>query len=254
MNIQPHYMDMEGNNKMTYSIITVVLNSKELLENTIQSVLKQSYRDFEYIIIDGQSTDGTLELIKSYQQKDARIRYISEKDSGIYNAMNKGIQMAQKEYMLFMGAGDIFYDDHILELVSHKVGADVVYGFGFFSSGKYKGKRIGGKMNKMEILLDHCIAHQATYVKTELMKEFGFNENYKIFADQDFLIHMYCDKRKFCYINAPLCFYDGNGVSGQEDNLKKYLDEHLIIMKTYFPELYYIRVFGRKIKKLVRGI
>lgn len=236
---------------MMYSIITVVLNEKELLKKTIRSVLTQSYSDYEFIIIDGKSTDGTMELIQEAAAQNESIRYISEKDNGIYDAMNKGIALAKGEYILFMGAGDTFYHEHVLQQVAFHKGYDVIYGYGFFSSGKEKGKQIGAKMTKWNILLDRCVAHQATYVKTSLMKQYGFNVKYKAYADQDFLIHMYRDKKTFYYMNEPLCYYDGTGFSSQEDNREKYLDDHLLIMKEYFYGLYLVRRFGRMLKHCI---
>ena len=101
---------------MKFSIITVNFNNKEGLHNTIKSVINQTFRDFEYIVIDGGSTDGSIDILKKY---DKYINYwISEKDSGIYNAMNKGISKANGEYLNFMNSGDCFYALDVLEKVS----------------------------------------------------------------------------------------------------------------------------------------
>lgn len=239
---------------MTFSIITVVLNAQEQLKHTLESALSQKCDDYEYIIIDGESTDGTLDVIKNYAMLNSNIRYISETDSGIYNAMNKGIQMASGEYILFLGAGDVFFDDEVLHRVSEHKGYDVIYGYGYFSSGPQKGEKIGCRLNRFGIFLDRCVAHQATYVKTDLMKQYGFNENYKAYADQDFLIHMYKIKKTFCYMNEPLCYYDGNGLSSQEENRKKYLDDHLRILKCYYPALFFLRLCGRKVLGIISTI
>lgn len=236
---------------MTFSIITVVLNAQEQLKDTINSVLSQKCDDYEYIIIDGESTDGTLDVIKSYAMLNSNIQYISETDSGIYNAMNKGIQMASGDYILFLGAGDTFFDDEVLLRVSKHKGHDVIYGYGYFSSGLQKGEKIGCRLNRIGIFLDRCVAHQATYVKTDLMKQYGFNENYKTYADQDFLIHMYKIKKSFCYMNEPLCYYDGNGFSSCEENREKYLDDHLRILKCYYPALFFLRLCGRKVLEII---
>ncbi|MBQ1171793.1 MAG: glycosyltransferase [Lachnospiraceae bacterium] len=239
---------------MLFSIVTVVLNARFDIEKTINSIRNQSFYDYEYLIIDGGSTDGTLEYIKSKALDDSRISYISEKDNGIYNAMNKGILMAKGKYILFMGAGDTFYHENVLSKVAKFSGADIIYGYGFYSSGEDCGKRVGYKMNKIDILLDRCVAHQATYVKTDIMKKYGFDEQYATYADQDFLIHMYKIKKSFCYINEPLCYYDGNGFSSLEENRKKYLDDHLRILKCYYPALFFLRLCGRKVLGIISTI
>ena len=83
------------------------------------------------------------------------------------------------------------------------------------------------------------------------MKQYGFNENYKTYADQDFLIHMYKIKKSFCYMNEPLCYYDGNGFSSCEENREKYLDDHLRILKCYYPALFFLRLCGRKVLEII---
>ena len=103
---------------MKYSIITVNYNNKEGLRKTIESVVRQTYRDFEFIVIDGGSTDGSTDILKEY---DEQINYwVSEKDSGIYNAMNKGIKKSIGDYLIFMNSGDCFYQNDVLETVNSK--------------------------------------------------------------------------------------------------------------------------------------
>src|SRR5687768_5526342 len=110
------------------SVITVVFNGAALLERTIKSVRAQTLQDIEYIIIDGGSTDGTQEIIEKH--RDAIDVFVSEKDAGIYDAMNKGLRAAKGEYVLFMNAGDELFDRHTLNAVfSVSPGADVYYGF-----------------------------------------------------------------------------------------------------------------------------
>lgn len=229
---------------MFFSIVTVVLNDLENLKKTIESVGKQSCRDYEYIIVDGQSNDGTLEYLAELAFKEKRIQYISEKDTGIYNAMNKGISMAQGEYILFLGAGDTFYDDYTLQTIKDVGKSDVVYGYGIFSSGSLKGQRIGVKLNLKSVFLDEVVAHQSVYVKTSVMKKYLFQEKYKVQADQDALIHMYKDGCSFQYLNQPLCYYDGMGFSSREEFHEQNILDRVRMLKGYYPILYYIRVIG----------
>ena len=112
---------------MKFSIITVNYNNKEGLRNTIESVIHQTYRDFEYIVIDGGSTDGSVDILKKYDQQ---INYwVSEKDSGIYNAMNKGISKAHGEYLNFMNSGDCFYAlDNLERVAKYQYETDFIVG------------------------------------------------------------------------------------------------------------------------------
>lgn len=229
---------------MFFSIITVVLNDVENLKKTIEDVKRQSCQDYEYIIVDGQSTDGTLEYLEKLTLREKNICYISEKDTGIYNAMNKGITLAQGEYILFLGAGDTLYDENTLQYVMNASKADVVYGYGIFSSGPLKGQRIGTKLSLKSFLMDGVAAHQAVYVKTPIMKRYLFQEKYMVQADQDALMHMYKDGCSFKYLNKPLCYYDGMGFSSNDVFKEKNVLDRVSMLKEYYPLLYRIRVIG----------
>ena len=111
---------------MTYSIITVNYNNYEGLRRTIKSVVCQTYKDYEYIIIDGGSTDGSAELIRQYT--DHLTFWVSEPDKGIYNAMNKGVAHANGEYLNFMNSGDCFYDENVLQTLKAHLDSDIVEG------------------------------------------------------------------------------------------------------------------------------
>ena len=102
-----------------YSIITINYNNAEGLRRTIKSVVSQTFVDYEYVIIDGGSTDGSVDVIKEYENKISY--WVSEKDGGIYNAMNKGVKVAHGEYLIFMNSGDIFYSDSVLSDVRHHI-------------------------------------------------------------------------------------------------------------------------------------
>ena len=111
-----------------FTVITVCYNASATIRETIASVLGQTYPELEYIVVDGKSTDGTVEVLESIG--DARMTFISEKDTGIYNAMNKGLNMASGDYLIFLGADDTFFDQGVLERVAAKLTghSDVVYG------------------------------------------------------------------------------------------------------------------------------
>ena len=166
------------------SIITVVYNGRQYIEDTILSVINQQYSNFEYIIVDGNSNDGTQEVIKKY---DSKIDYwVSENDSGIYDAMNKGIEIASGDWVIFMNCGDTFYNDQILEDVfTKKLDTDVklLYGGCKVRSdwGTFTIKaRPDGEIWK-------SFTHQSIFSKIELNREFHFNLNFKAASDFNFV-------------------------------------------------------------------
>jgi glycosyltransferase involved in cell wall biosynthesis len=173
--------------KPLLTIITVNLNDKEGLEKTISSVVSQTFSDYEFIIIDGGSTDGSLDTIKKFSEN---ITYwVSEKDQGPYDAMNKGIAKAAGEFCLFLNAGDILCDTYILKnIFSSDVSADINYGNMMFDNGN--GIRVPGLMpEKISIrqMLTDTLWHPASFIRRSLFEKFGmYNTEYKITADYEF--------------------------------------------------------------------
>lgn len=168
---------------MRYSIITINYNDKEGLKRTVVSVLNQTHTDYEFIIIDGGSTDGSVDVIQKYE--DDITYWVSEKDNGIYHAMNKGVAKAQGEYCIFMNSGDCFHSSNVLESVS-KYQEDIICGK------MLKGKTISPSgHNKSTIslvdLMRGSLPHQAMFIKRELMIKHPYDENYKILSDWKFV-------------------------------------------------------------------
>lgn len=173
---------------MKLSIITINYNNKVGLQKTIDSVTSQTFKTFEWIIIDGGSTDGSKELIEKYTQ---HITYwVSEPDKGIYNAMNKGIKVAKGEYLLFLNSGDYFNEDNIIERVIYtEFVADVVYGSSVMVWNKdYRTiwdmpiENVTGKL-----FFEGSLLHQASFIRRNLFDKFGnYDETYMIAADWKF--------------------------------------------------------------------
>ena len=157
---------------MKYSIITVNYNNKEGLRNTIESVIHQTYRDFEFIVIDGGSTDGSAEVLKEY---DSQITYwVSEKDKGIYNAMNKGIAKATGDYLNFMNSGDCFYDEGVLSRVAHvESDADFIVGRDYhFNERLQRGHAsIQPPRTTMMHFFVATLDHQSSFIRRELFND-----------------------------------------------------------------------------------
>lgn len=158
-----------------FSIITINYNNKEGLRKTIESVVGQSFRDFEYIIIDGGSTDGSIEVIKEYAGK---VDYwVSEPDKGIYHAMNKGVLQAHGEYLNFMNSGDEFYNNGVLQEVAPSLDSDIVVGK------IVHGTEVWGFHKEDITLMDlirGTVLHQASFFRKELFDENRYGAIYRI--------------------------------------------------------------------------
>jgi glycosyltransferase involved in cell wall biosynthesis len=168
---------------LVLSIITINLNNQTGLQKTIESVINQTFKNLEFIVIDGGSTDGSIEVIKLYQDK---ITYwISEHDEGIYNAMNKGIKIAKGRYCLFLNSGDFFISHDVIKLADpFSFTVPIVYG-----DGKVQQKKLITQNNLPDTLsLDYffniSLFHPSTFIKRELFEIYGlYNENNKIVSD-----------------------------------------------------------------------
>lgn len=172
---------------MKLSIITINYNNKHGLQKTINSVISQIYKEFEWIIIDGGSTDGSKELIEQYT--DYITYWVCEPDKGIYNAMNKGIEVAKGEYLLFLNSGDYLVSVYTLEHVLCKsFQADIVYGNLLYD--KKKVERAPGFHNDYIACIDlikGTLFHPSTFIKRELFEKYGYyDETLKIVADWKF--------------------------------------------------------------------
>jgi glycosyltransferase involved in cell wall biosynthesis len=223
---------------LTLSIITVCLNDKHGLEKTIQSVIEQSFTNFEFIIIDGGSTDGSVEIIKKYNSVVSH--WISESDSGIYNAMNKGIKASDGEYCLFLNSGDTLYNSQTLEEVfSVNHSEDVLYG-NMIIDWK-NGKQTLGKM-PAKITVKHMIRdtlwHPVSFIKRNLFNKIGiYNEYLGIAGDYDFFIRaLLIEKVSTLYLNQTIAIFAFDGISSIESNREKLLNERRQIQLRYFNE------------------
>lgn len=209
------------------TIVTVVYNNVTSLKRTIQSIIDQTYKNIEYIIIDGGSTDGTVDVIKSY---DDKIDYwISEPDKGLYYAMNKGLDLAKGEWINFMNSGDRFCKNTtIAEVCSHQFKDGVIYGDVLFS---FDGSNeVYVKANSLEYFWKGMqFVHQATFITTEIMKRFPFDTNYRLIADYNSLYQIFLSGVKFHYVNIPVCKFLAGGLS---DNSPKTIIE---CKKMIFP-------------------
>lgn len=180
------------------SVVTVSYNVVRDIEQTILSVINQTYGNIEYIIIDGNSTDGTVEIIKKYADK---ISYcISEPDKGIYDAMNKGIDAASGDYIIFMNSGDKFNDKNSIADIFNNTGLtqDIIYGDSVY---RYKnGTRIVKALPSNVMKYKLPFSHQSVFVRTNIMKKTHFDLKYRLASDYDFFLTAYKHNRSFAYL------------------------------------------------------
>lgn len=189
------------------TIVTVTYNAENLLEETLLSVINQSYKNIEYIIIDGASTDKTIDIIKKYEDK---INYwVSEPDDGIYFAMNKAIEKATGEWINFMNAGDTFFDLNTIQDIMNLKSADAELLYGNL---QFKGSKTQYRAQDKSKWYEYLpFNHQTLFTTTSLMKEFPFNTCYRIAADQDFMIRMFHAEKNFFYIDRIIVLFSPGG-------------------------------------------
>ncbi|WP_026474346.1 glycosyltransferase family 2 protein [Alkaliflexus imshenetskii] len=229
------------NNEILFSIITVVYNDEKNIEKTIQSIVNQTYANFEYIVIDGKSTDNTHHTINKYKNKITQI--VSESDTGIYNAMNKGINLANGRYTLFMNSGDTFASQNTLELTSKIIRdneCDVLYG-NVIKEKKQMLVEIEAEEPQNKHRMYFC--HQSAFVKTSLLKIFQFDEKLKMSADFKLFKTLYKNNYTFAKVNIPIAIFDTKGVSNF--NRSAGLKENIHIINECDKGLEWIRLMMR---------
>lgn len=200
-----------------FSVITINYNNKLGLLDTYYSLMSQKFTSYEWIVIDGESTDGSIdELRYLLQGSDIDVKILSESDNGCYDAMNKGIEIASGEYLVFMNSGDIFFDENTLSEVnndSENYKFDIIYG-DFYES--YSSNKILRKAKiSAYIYIGMYTNHQSIYIKSDFIKNenIRYKTKYKIAADYDLLSQLHLLKPSYKKMNIPLCYFDMTGAS-----------------------------------------
>ena len=226
---------------MLLSIITINRNNAQGLAKTLQSVASQICKDFEHIIIDGASTDGSVEVIKEYVGKvQHKVRWVSEPDKGIYNAMNKGIRMAEGEYIQILNSGDCLASDDVvgcmLMALDENQFPGILYGnmIKIASDGKVVGKS-GYTEYSLRQFYSSTLNHDCAYIKRSLFDEYGFyDENLKIVSDWKWYLQAIgLGRVKPVYVNIDLTLFDTGGIS--EQNLKLRNAERRKVLEEVMP-------------------
>lgn len=217
---------------MRYSIITINYNNQEGLRKTIKSIINQVYKGFEYIIIDGGSTDGSVDVIR--QHNDNINYWVSEKDNGIYHAMNKGLLQAQGAYCLFMNSGDCLCDNNVLATVTaQNCNEDIFVGKVISQTGEIISPPPSRAISLYH-LYSGAIPHQGAFIKTILLKKYPYDETLKIASDWKFFLQaIILDNCTFKYIDCLIAKYDLEGISST--NPTKMRDEKEQVLSEFFP-------------------
>lgn len=199
-----------------YSIITINYNNRKGLSDTICSVLSQDYKDFEYIIIDGGSQDGSKDEINKVK-KDLSY-YCSEPDGGIYPAMNKGIDKAKGEYILFLNSGDTLHNKNVLQEMHNQMNdhLDIVSGYAVLPNGNSLNHH---EKNVLMMLMHSTFSHQATFIKRKLFDKYRYDENERIISDwKAWLQWIIIDNCSWKYVSTIVCDYNAEGISSSSKN------------------------------------
>lgn len=232
---------------MKLSVITVNYNNCSGLEKTTKSVISQSLPcgdAFEYIIIDGGSTDESAELIKLHSQSLAFA--VSEKDRGIFHAMNKGVEHATGEYVIFMNSGDSFHDTEVLQkVVSQLQGGDFYIGDMLWQRGtKTKLLRSPLQVSAARIV-QRPLSHQATFIRTQLLRQRPYREDCPILADREQMLHeLVFNNRSYQRIDVLVSDYEADGFSGKMERSGKYAAEWEGVLREAFPPRVLLSLLG----------
>ena len=225
---------------MKISIITSTYNSKEALPSALESIKKQDYDDIEHIIIDGASTDGTIELIKEYVNSNANAQYISESDKGIYDALNKGIEKATGDYIGILHSDDLLASNTIISTIVNKLKAektDCIYG-----DLKYVAKDdidkvirnwVSGEFTKKKLHRGWMPPHPTLFVKKELFEKYGtYDLQFRIAADYDFMTRILSNGVSISYLPEVVTLMRVGGESNKSiKNIWKKSMEDLKVMR-----------------------
>ena len=232
---------------MVLSIVTVCYNNSQGLSRTLASVLPQkSCQNFEHIIIDGGSIDGSADVIQKYAENSSYdVKWVSERDFGIYNAMNKGIDMSQGDYIIFLNGGDYFANDFVIDLFCSNIGEyDLLSGYVIEDVSGQKIAFPEGH-NPLISLLWHNLPHQALFIRKTLFFKIGhYSEDIKILSDYEFNIKAIKNHYRLKVINEQISFVEPNGISSIPSQRMK--EECDIVQRRTFPKylLFYKSVYN----------
>ena len=237
---------MNKNMDPKITIITVSYNAVKTIEQTILSVVNQTYDNIEYIIIDGGSTDGTVDIIKKY--KDKISYWVSEPDKGIYDAMNKGVAKVTGDWIYFLGADDWIYNDSVINQVREYLTNenDVFYGKVVLIDNHLNLKKVLDNVISYDDLMSgRMIHHQGIFIKSKVQKTYLFDIKYQISSDYKVVLKSALARGKFKHISIFIANVRIGGISSKIENTKQRLDEYEDIINSIVAKEIYIKRFRK---------
>ena len=222
-----------------YSIIVVCLNAGQRLQDTVESILGQRYENFEVVVKDGGSSDGSIEMLGNIFQ-DERIRVYTQKDNGIYDAMNQAVKMAKGTYFLFMNTGDSFYDEEVLDKITCEIHrleragrkADIIYG-NMYHKAQDTVIYAAPEINDFTCYRN-VPCHQTCFYRRTLFDGRGYNTEYNVRADYEHFLWCYYERgAEIRYVPVVVASYEGGGYSETKENRKRSKSQHREITVHY---------------------
>ncbi len=225
---------------MKISIITITFNSAQTIQRALKSVQEQTYPDIEHVLVDGASTDGTRDIIEAYAAAHSNVRWVSEKDDGIYNALNKGIRMATGDVIGFLHSDDVLYSSDSIEQIAaafQQADADVVYGdLQYCQQGKVVRRWQSNVFSSRSLKYGWMAPHPTMYVRRAVYEQVGeYDEWFRISADYDMILRIFSAGYKTHYIPSVLVKMETGGVSNRDTKarLSKTQEDYLVLKKNH---------------------
>jgi glycosyltransferase involved in cell wall biosynthesis len=245
--------------KPLISVLTVARNAAEEIERTVKSVLNQTYDNVEYIIIDGASTDGTLDIIKKYSN---RVDYwISEMDRGVYYGMNKGIDLASGDWINFMNSGDRFYKPDVIQQVVDECAQDIdfiygdhIYGDNLKSTKAAEFETLWQRLKNKDFdvaWMGGFPCHQSLFSRATVLKKYKYDVKYKLASEQNFLLTVYSNNHKYRKLDLVVSFYNKGGMS-YKFQIRSLIERWRILrkfQKNYKMDAFFLRRINQVMKR-----
>lgn len=232
---------------MRLSIVTINRNNAAGLEKTLQSVASQTFKEFEYVVVDGASTDSSVEVIKKYESRFVHLKWVSEPDSGIYNAMNKGIRMASGDYIQILNSADCLaapdVTERMIAVLANSGNPSILYGnmIKCFPDGKtLVDKSFAGREITMLGLYIGTLNHDPAYILRDLFEKYGYyDESLRIVSDWKWYLQaIVLGDEKPQYTDIDVTLFDMTGISESDGSKDKIQKERQIVLKDLIPSVY----------------
>lgn len=242
---------------LKFTVVTVVFNGEAAISKTVESVLHQEYAPFEYLVFDGASTDHTLSLLNQYKeafsQRGISYRIVSEKDSGIYNAMNKGIKAAKGDFISFLNAGDWYEPDALknINCFYQEESFDLTYGGLHYINPNGTVANKMSKLDRFPVSSRHW-NHPSMFLRREIYQKYGFDESFQAYADFDLYLKLRKDGTKIRVIDQVITNFVADGVS-TDTSLKKVLsragEKYRAYRECGYGSIYWMEAYGWELVK-----